>query len=128
MNPIYKRIQEVLGTTNAAEIGRKLGYGKHLVYKWRDGRGLPRIDTFLEIWKLTNSSLHWLLTGEGEKYVGRNVTTVTKSIASEAVPVDTDGGDWKLFSSLVDGQLHIRLQRGDVEISYIIASVTHDFK
>lgn len=68
------------------------------------------------------------MVGENEKYPKRTFTNVTKSIASETDSVDTAERDWKLFSSLVNGWLQIRLQRDDVEVNYTIASVTHDFK
>lgn len=127
MKSIYDRIQEAFGITNSAEIARKLGYGKHLAYKWRDGEALPTTETVIKVYELTGVSLHWLLTGEGEKYSTSAVTNVTKSIASETDSIDTAEGDWKLFSSLVNGRLQIRLQRDDVEVSYTIASMTHDF-
>lgn len=89
MTLIYQRIQEAFGTTSHTEIGRILGYEKQNIYKWRDGRSLPPTKTLLKIYELTNCSLHWLLTGEGEKFVSRNVTTVPKKLAPGKTAVDT---------------------------------------
>jgi len=124
---LFNRITEAFGTDNGAEIGRKVKLSKNLVYRWRDGEGIPTSETFLRIFECTGVSLHWLMVGEGEKYPDETVTGVTKSTASKVLSVDAAEGDWELFSSLVDGKLHIRLQRGEVEISYIVASLTHDF-
>lgn len=63
----YQRIIESFGTANAAEIGRQVGKERQSVYKWRDGKSRPDIETLVEIARVTNSSLHWLLTGEGPK-------------------------------------------------------------
>lgn len=81
MTSIYQRIQEAFGTTNHSEIGRILGYEKQNIYKWRDGKSLPPTKTLLKIYEYTNCSLHWLLTGEGEMYPTRNVTTVPRKLA-----------------------------------------------
>lgn len=89
MTSLYKRIQEAFGTTNGAEIGRQLGFEKQNVYAWRDGRGMPTTETILKIYECTGISLHWLLTGEGEKFAKKSVTNVTKSLDSKLSLVDT---------------------------------------
>ncbi|HEX9005424.1 MAG TPA: helix-turn-helix domain-containing protein [Blastocatellia bacterium] len=89
MTSLYKRIQEAFGTTNGAEIGRQLGFEKQNVYAWRDGRGMPTTETILKIYECTGISLHWLLTGEGEKFVKKSVTNVTKMLDSSLTLVDT---------------------------------------
>lgn len=116
MTELFNRIVEAFGTSNGAEIGRKLKVSKNLVYRWRDGDGIPTSETFLKIFECTGVSLHWLMVGDG-----------AKNISAETVSMNSDKGEWTLFSSLVDGKLRLRLQRGDVEINYTIASITHDF-
>lgn len=125
---LFNRIVEAFGTDNGAEIGRKLKLSKNLVYRWRDGLGLPTSETLLDIFECTGVSLHWLMLGEGEKYLGQSVTNVTKTIATKPEAVDTAEGEWTLSSSLVNGKLHLRLQRGDSEVNYVVASMTHEFK
>lgn len=89
MTSIFKRIQEAFGTTNSAEIARQLGFERQNVYRWRDGRGLPTTEALLKIHQCTEISLHWLLTGEGEKYVGKSGTFVPKKLALVESAVDT---------------------------------------
>lgn len=122
----FQRVCEALGTDKVQQIADKTGIKKQSVYLWQN-EGWPSLDNLFLISQSSNTSLHWLLTGEGEKWLSETVTGVTKSTASKVLSVDAAEGDWKLFSSLVDGKLHIRLQRGEVEISYIVASLTHDF-
>lgn len=98
MNPIYERIKEAFATKNSAEIARQLGFGKHLAYRWRDGVSLPTTETLLKIYELTGCSLHWLLTGEGEKHPSKTVTGVTKKLASR-----TDGKDTPPAPILIPG-------------------------
>lgn len=122
----FTRILQVFKAKTATEVADKLGISPQAVSKWNKDGGM-KFSTLVLISDQTGVLIHWLLTGKGEKYVTAGVTNVTKSIASETDSVDTADGEWTLFSSLVDGRLHIRLQRGDVEVSYTIASMTHEF-
>lgn len=127
MTELFNRITEAFGTDNGAEIGRKLKLSKNLVYRWRDGLGIPTSETFLEIFKCTGVSLHWLMIGEGEKYVGASVTDVATTPVTSILAEDTQPNEWVMFSSLVNGRLVIRLRSGEVEQVYTVASITHDF-
>lgn len=64
---IYSRIVEAFNTDNAAEIGRQLGIARQSVYKWRDGENPPDLERVIEIARVTNRSLDWLLTGQPEQ-------------------------------------------------------------
>jgi SOS regulatory protein LexA len=75
-NAFWKRILEAFNTDNLAEIARKLNISSQSVYKWRDAKSRPDIDTLLEISTLTNSSLHWLLTGRGQKFTDDSKKTL----------------------------------------------------
>lgn len=124
---VFARILNAFNAKTATEVADRLGISPQAVSKWNNDGGM-KFTTLNLISEQTGVSIHWLLTGQGEKYVGETVTNVTKSVASETDSVDTAAGDWKLFSALVDGQLQIRLQRDGVEVSYTIASMTHEFK
>ncbi|HMV87638.1 MAG TPA: helix-turn-helix domain-containing protein [Blastocatellia bacterium] len=89
MTPLFQRLQEVFNTTNSAEIARQLGLERQTLYRWRDGRNIPSLENLYEITKCTNVSLHWLLTGEGEKYVAQSGTLVPKKLALLETAVDT---------------------------------------
>lgn len=89
MTPFFKRLQEIFGTDNTAEIARQLGLERQTLYRWRDGRNIPSFENLAQITKCTNVSLHWLLIGEGEKFVSKNVTNVPKKLAPAKTPVDT---------------------------------------
>jgi transcriptional regulator with XRE-family HTH domain len=77
---LYSRIKEALKTEKPAEIARKLGIERQSVYKWRDGKNPPDLDRIIQIARVTNSSLHWLLTGIGPKTVAE-----LKQAAGEAI-------------------------------------------
>ena len=122
----FQRVCDALGTDNVQQIADKTGIKKQSVYLWQK-EGWPSLDNLFLISQSSNTSLHWLLTGEGEKCIGQTIVDTIKP--TESLPVTAaDEGEWTLFSSLVDGKLRLRLQRGDVEISYTIASITHDFR
>lgn len=89
VTPFYKRLLEIFETENTAEIARFLGLERQTLYRWRDGRNIPSFENLSQITKCTNVSLHWLLIGEGEKYVTRNVTNVPKKLAPAKSTVDT---------------------------------------
>lgn len=79
---LFERIADVLGVKTAPEIANKLGLSKQSVYLWRDGNW-PSIETLGVIAELSNASLHWLLTGEGEKFVKQ---AKTSSVHSKPIP------------------------------------------
>jgi hypothetical protein len=64
---VFSRILEALGAKNAPEAARLLGITKQAVYDWQ--KNTPGIDNLLKVAKSSNTSLHWILTGEGERIV-----------------------------------------------------------
>jgi transcriptional regulator with XRE-family HTH domain len=67
LNGLWARILEAFDGSNPSEIARKLELGRHAIYKWRDGKSQPTLENLIRIRLETNSSLDWLLTGEGPK-------------------------------------------------------------
>jgi hypothetical protein len=64
---VFTRILETLRAKNAPEAARTLGLSKQSVYDWQ--KSVPGLENLLKIAKSGNASLHWLLTGEGERYI-----------------------------------------------------------
>jgi hypothetical protein len=60
---IFYRILQTLGAKNAPEAARILGLSKQSVYDWQ--KSVPSLDNLLRIAASGNTSLHWLVTGEG---------------------------------------------------------------
>lgn len=65
---IFPRILDALGAKNAPEAAKILGISKQAVYDWQ--KNTPSIENLLKISKSRNTSLHWILTGEGSRFVG----------------------------------------------------------
>lgn len=82
MTEFYQRLVELFGTENSAEIARQLQLERQSVYRWRDGKNDPSLDTLYLINQLTGASLHWLLTGQGPKYVS--------NFSATAIPLDDE--------------------------------------
>lgn len=67
----WQRVTKVLKSKTAPEIARKLGIKKQSVYEWQKGN-LPALPMLVAIAKFPESgivSLHWLLTGQGSRYI-----------------------------------------------------------
>lgn len=66
-----QRLIEVFETSEPAEISRKLGISYQGAKNYLEGR-LPDAKVLITIVEITQCSLNWLLTGEGEKYLESN--------------------------------------------------------
>lgn len=64
---VWERLQEAFGNAKPTKIA-SAGVTEQSVYRWRDG-DLPGLDTLIKIYELRNVSLHWLLIGEGPKFI-----------------------------------------------------------
>jgi hypothetical protein len=62
------RFTEVCGSSQAADIKRLLGISYQAAKNYLEGR-LPDSSVLLTIAERTPYSIHWLLTGEGKKFV-----------------------------------------------------------
>ncbi len=63
-----ERLTEALGTTEPAEISRRLGISYQAAKNYLEGR-LPSAEVLTLIAEQTDYSLNWLLTGNGSKRV-----------------------------------------------------------
>lgn len=67
-NNFVERLIEVCGTSKPAEISRMLNVSYQAAKNYLQGR-LPDSCVLLTISKQTKYSIHWLITGEGKKFV-----------------------------------------------------------
>ena len=67
-NDFVERLVEVCGTSKPAEISRMLDVSYQAAKNYLQGR-LPDSNVLLIISKRTAYSIHWLVTGEGKKFV-----------------------------------------------------------
>lgn len=82
-----KRFAEVCGTFEPARIQRALNISYQAAKNYLNGR-LPDTRVLLTIAERTPYSIHWLLTGEGEKLAigrGRDDTTILARQISELI-------------------------------------------
>jgi hypothetical protein len=69
----YKRVCEAFGLSpddesSAAIIAKEIGVSKNAVYLWKGKMpGENKLRNVAEVAESTNTSLHWLLTGQGSK-------------------------------------------------------------
>jgi transcriptional regulator with XRE-family HTH domain len=64
-SPFGLRLREAFQGATNAEIARKMGVNQSAITNYMAGR-IPQPDALLMVWRLTQRSIHWLLTGEGE--------------------------------------------------------------
>ncbi len=68
MTPFGERLKIAFSNAKNAEIARKIGVSEAAIKNYIDGR-VPDADKLVKITSLTNCNLHWLLTGQGVKFL-----------------------------------------------------------
>jgi transcriptional regulator with XRE-family HTH domain len=68
MSTFGERLKIAFHNAKNAEIARKLGVSESAVKNYMDGR-VPDSDKLIKITSLTNCNLHWLITGQGVKFL-----------------------------------------------------------
>lgn len=63
-----KRLKEVFGNATNQQIADKIGVTAPAVQNYVNGR-VPDADKLFTISAVTNCNLHWLITGQGAKYL-----------------------------------------------------------
>ncbi|CAN5354891.1 hypothetical protein BH10ACI2_BH10ACI2_00260 [soil metagenome] len=66
------RLRDAFDLAPNATIARRLSTSDATVKKYLDGERLPIPEMLLEITRVTGINLHWLLTGEGARRVGKS--------------------------------------------------------
>ena len=64
-----ERFIEFCGSNKPSEIAQRFGISYQAVKNYLDGR-LPDTSVLINISRNTSYSIHWLLTGEGAKFIG----------------------------------------------------------
>lgn len=78
-NGIFTRIADALGTNSVKEIAEKYGISEAAVYNWQKG-SVPKVEILADVADSTSTSIHWLLTGQGEKKVRKPLTRIADSV------------------------------------------------
>ncbi len=76
-----KRFVAMCGTSNPRTISEFLGISYQAARNYLDGR-IPESKVLVRFAEKSPVSIHWLLTGEGEKYVERKSKTEAEMLAS----------------------------------------------
>ena len=84
----WDRITKAFNTDEVQKIANKTGYKYQSVRRWKKEE-LPTIESLKLISDLTNRSIHWLLTGEGEEYVSKNTIERQKSLQYKNLESDS---------------------------------------
>lgn len=103
MGPLWGRITEAFDAKNPAEIARELGIGRGAVYKWRDRKNAPSIETLIRIAELTNRSLDWLLTGNTTQGIAQGTGSLPVAHGVEISKEDATkirSALWAMYGSL----------------------------
>lgn len=74
------RFLEAFNNAPIADIARLTGKTYQGIKNYASGR-IPEWKVMIEVSDSTGCSIHWLLTGEGEKYLTKNITGVTNQLA-----------------------------------------------
>lgn len=85
---MFNRICEALGVTKASEVAEQLGITDGSVSQWKK-TGKIALKTFIRVSELSNASIHWLVTGEGERFVKNTGESKNKSVAPDKTAEDT---------------------------------------
>lgn len=65
---IYERVRDALGVKNLTEVAERLGLTTGAVSQWKT-TGKISLDTLIKVSELSGVSIHWLVTGKGEKKI-----------------------------------------------------------
>ena len=103
-------IEEKYKTIQA--FSRAAGVPYRTIYQYLSGTRLPGADALVKICAHLGLSIHWLLTGEGEKYAGKRLSPTSDGVGSEqqhpsSQPLSTLNG---LAQEQTDETLHWRLR------------------
>jgi transcriptional regulator with XRE-family HTH domain len=67
---IRSRIDEAVGSGKNLDIAEKAGVTASAVTNWKTEKKIP-MESLFSISEATGVSMHWLLTGEGEKFIAQ---------------------------------------------------------
>jgi|SRR3954464_13763171 hypothetical protein len=79
-----ERLIEACGTAEPAQISRLLNISYQAAKNYLSGDRYPSTDKLLIIGERTEYSIHWLLTGNGKKFVDGDITVDTPRLPDGA--------------------------------------------
>lgn len=115
MHPVLKRIKivfrEVLHIKTQTKIAELLGVSGSAVSSWaKDGDVSTK--NLIQISKLTKSSIHWLLTEEGEKYLSEPVL----NIGDDSFEISKESIDYNnIHKRLLELEREVEIHKQDLE-------------
>ena len=62
---IVERLEKAFDSHGNTALGNAIGKSDKVVWSWKSGNALPKLDELLAIADLKGLSIHWLLTGDG---------------------------------------------------------------
>ncbi len=89
-SPFGYRLKEAFQSVPNKEIARKLGVSNSAITTYMLGR-IPPAEMLIEISRLTGRSIHWLITGEGEKFVNLELSSAKKRAHTILIANDKGG-------------------------------------
>lgn len=101
-NGYIERLIEICGTRQPNEVAQILDVSYQAARNYLNGR-LPEAEVLLKISERTRYSIHWLLTGDGEKFVLRqdNLSTL---LLSDQLKQLVRNQCLEIFNELFDNQ------------------------
>lgn len=115
------RFIEAMGTKEPAEVQRKLGVSYQAAKNYLHGR-MPAADVLVKIAAETDISLHWLLTGEGNKYISlAEMVAFTSDDESEDQDQDQGVNSKQIRVSFSENYFLEHLREMIVEIAHDVA-------
>lgn len=99
VSPFGLRLREVFYGAQNKEIAHKLGVSNSAITTYLNGR-VPPHETLIKISRLTGCSIHWLITGEGSKWVS-NPRRFEESSTHTIVLANQKGGEAKSTSATI---------------------------
>jgi hypothetical protein len=82
---LVERIRDVLGVKNQKEIAEILDVAPASVSGWK--KGSISVDNLVQIQKLVNASISWLLTGKGSKFLSSMDSPLPEAISRPVDPL-----------------------------------------
>lgn len=108
-NDYVQRLVEVGGTKQPTVLAQKFGISYQAAKNYLQGR-LPDTNVLLNISRRTSYSIHWILTGEGEKFVAKPEET-NSLLLSEQLKLFIRQQCIEVFNELFDKQKEVSQEK-----------------
>jgi len=75
--PIGSRIKAIRGALSQKDFAVKIGAGQKSIHSWEAGHAAPGARSLEAIHRVFGVDIHWLLTGEGDRYIKKDRNDLT---------------------------------------------------